>query len=343
MPTDVKEVVAEPSAAQPELENSTATLTSAMKEAWNKGERPQPKVQESAPADTPEKTDEPAGDEPESAAAPGTAKDKQESHRKPKAEERIAQLIAENKRLKEDAAKEKTPKAESSPVPQQQAKPLEAPKKPSIEDFKTADGNYDFAKYDEAKDKYFEDVSEFKAQKAVQDYQLDQQRQAQAKEVQSSFDEAKKRYTDFETIVATALTAIKDDPAIANEVKAVIGASPVMADLLYAIGSDQDALADFIQTARANPVMAMRKALITEGLVLEELQKQNTKAAEKVETKEEKKTPVQTITRVTPKPVSEVGGRATSTEDSAMAATRSAGDRLTPDLKAEWTRRALGR
>jgi hypothetical protein len=80
-------------------------------------------------------------------------------------------------------------------------------------------------------------------------------------------------------------------------------------------------MADLIQTAKTNPALAIRKIVLTEHLIQQELDKAAKVA--KVETKapDSEKTAPEPKPRA-PKPPAEVGGRGAASEDAAVSAAR---------------------
>ena len=165
--------------------------------------------------------------------------------------------------MKEAAAKTEAP-------PEKTVKPVDdaAPKKPKSDDYKT------WEEYEEAKDKYFDDLAEYKAQKAVEKDRTQQRQEAAQKEMQTRLDGAKARYGEGSdaTIVETA-KAIFQDQAIPGAIRELLNESDVLIDVLYTFGKDADGLAEFVELAKSKPGAAMRKAVLIEKLVSEELGK----------------------------------------------------------------------
>lgn len=294
----------------------------------------QPKHADTASADTSKETT--SAGKPESAAAPDSAKETQEkgSRRKPSAEERISELVAENKRLKEASGKE-TKTAE--PVTRKPEAPIElkAPVKPKVEDFESWD------KYEEAKDKYTEDLAEFKANKAVQDDRKAQAEAQQSKQLETELTAARERYPDFDKVVAPLWTEIATNKDIHPAVQEFVGRSSVMVDLIYAIGGDAETMSKFIAAAKSDPFQALRYAVKAEELVLAELAKSKGKTESKSEpeVKEKKEPPVKAKTDE-PTPNREVGNRGTGPSDVAADAVRRNDFRT---FEREQTRRAAER
>lgn len=326
---------------QSPAEIDLSSLSPEQRQTWREtGEVPQkPSKEESA---TSKQSSEAASEDQaeKTSPAPEAEKDSQErkdSKPKPRsnAETRVKELLAENKRLKselETRSATQTKSAESSTAkpelkPAEQSKALEAPKKPKYEDFQT------FEEYEAAKDRYFEELTDYKSKKAVEDFQRNQTQQAQQKVLNEQVAEARKLYTDFDDKAGPVLKAVFEDAGVHQAVKEAINRSPVLPHLLYAIGGKGE-LAKLVEAAKTDPLDAIRQINIYEYLVMQELEKSGKSNGKAKESEEE--SPAQTVTRV-PKPPSEIGGRATSTEDPGVAAARANDFR---GAKAEWDRRA---
>lgn len=292
----------------------------------------QPKHADTASADTSKETT--SAGKPESAAAPDSAKETQEkgSRRKPSAEERISELVAENKRLKEASGKE-TKTAEPVTRRPEAAIELKAPVKPKVEDFESWD------KYEEAKDKYTEDLAEFKANKAVQDDRKVQAEAQQSKQLETELAQARALYKDYDTVVAPLWQQIVTDKAIHEDVREFVGRSTVMTHLMYAIGGDAETMSKFIEAAKTDKFAALRYAMKAEELVMAELAKGKTESKSEPEVKEKKDPPVKAKTEE-PTPNREVGNRGTGPNDVAADAVRRNDFRT---FEREQTRRAAER
>lgn len=136
----------------------------------------------------------------------------------------------------------------------------------------------------------------------------------QASQLQTQVDEARTRYGDaFDEAVKPALQAISGDRKIPDAVKAMLGESENLSDLLFTLGSDQKALDRFMETARTKPGQALRHIAILEAEIRQELQKDAQPA---------RQTPAKTQTAA-PKPPSPVGGassRAFDVSDESLSA-----------------------
>ena len=346
MTTDVKNA-AEPSAAAPATPEAPQfnpsdqnTWSPEQREHWNKtGDVPeQPKKeQEAAPATSSDKSD--SGPKGKSAAEAETAQQQEKKARKPgekiSAEERIAQLKRENKELEERLrGRESATQPTSKTEPAKAEAKVEPPKRPNPFTFKGTP-----EEFEAAQEKW---ESHLKSQ-AAQEFQRKQQEAAAAEQMKAQIEDAKTRYSDFETVIAPAVEQLlgqaNDIPVVVQQ---AVNRTPHLTDVMYVLGGDQKALNDFIATAKADPIAAIQKLFFLEQEVSKELGKG--KAAKSGEAEagagdEKKETPVETKPRA-PKPPSEVGGRGTTSEDALVAAARA---NNFSDFEKEQTRRLLTR
>jgi len=224
---------------------------------------------------------------------------------------------AELKTFKREAAQATEAKA---PVPEKTVQPpAAAAKPPKLEDFKTwdefqqAEREYNTANIDE--------LVERKLQQRMQ------QQQADAKMA-----EAKQRYGDeAETYIRSTAAAVFNHTDVPPVIKAVLNESPVLADVLYVMGTNQKDFDEFIDLAKTNPGQALRKAVLLEQLVTEELKKggsRNNGSAEEQPPPERneagqfvssaQKPPAQR--KPAPPPASEVSGKASAPPDEVASA-----------------------
>jgi hypothetical protein len=275
-------------------ESSTATIEVPTEpkayQQWRQTGEVTPKA---APAPAPKKTSDAkpadAGDEEgdqASGKAPESEPGKKQEHKPSKAEARLNELLddirktgytpSELKLLRKEAQKGAEPESKPKEAPEKTVKPADekAPKKPQEKDFKT------WEEYEAAKDSYLEEMADYKAQKRLEAYQSQQRQEAAQKEMQSRLDAAKARYGDGSdvTIVETA-KAIFQDQAIPGPIREVLNESDVLIDVLYTLGKDSEGLAEFLELAKSKPGAAMRKAVLIEKLVSEELAKGGGKPA----------------------------------------------------------------
>jgi chemotaxis protein histidine kinase CheA len=221
---------------------------------------------ESAPAK--ESSD---GEKPEKPApAPEAGKPPQEKKRS-NAESRLEELLSDLRTAGLTPSELKTFKRE---VRQEQAKAApEPPVKPPASQVKKLE-DYDSV------EAYLEDLADHKATQKLEAYRAEEQKKAEQKVIADKLADAKKRYGDDaeDQIRSTARDVFNDD-AIPLAVKALANDSPVLVDLLYVMGSNADELAEFVSLAKTNPGAAIRKLVLVEKLVQEELAKGGTPKA----------------------------------------------------------------
>lgn len=257
------------------------------------------------------------GEQPESVpeAEPEEQQEKPQ-HKKPTAEERIAQLEATIEKIRRGAGIKR--ETEVAPVAQTQpaAQPTQYTRpKPTVE-AKNEDGTSKYGTYED----YVEDLADWKAEQRIVAERREQSQRQQAQELQSKIDEARTRYGDaFDDAVKPALQAINGDQRIPVAVKAMLGESENVSDLLFTLGSDPKALESFIETARTKPGQALRHIAILEAEIRQELQRPAKPAQE---------SPAKTQTAA-PKPPSPVGGASSRAFDVSD-------ESLSPD---EWARK----
>jgi hypothetical protein len=324
-------------------------LSSEQRMEWRKtGKLPDsPPKEDSASSESKPQTDASAAS---SETAPDSESGKSTQDKRPKkhlsADERIAQLEATIEKIRQSQGRSKEQPTEKSaapsPVqPKVEAPKLEAPKKPNIKDFPATDEG--FIAYENARDKYVEDLTEFKKQEAIQEFQRNAQFEYQRQKINQEFAEGRQRYKEFDQIAQPVLNTLLSDKEISNEVKEPIGRSPVFVDLLYVIGekeADRDA---FVQLAKSDPWAAVRRAIIMEQLITEELAKQREGKTEvKAEPQRDEKgqfqaAPEKKVTGAPPPPA-EVGGTAAAPGDKVKEAVQK---RDFATYKAEQNRREM--
>lgn len=326
-------------AALPELSSLTPEQRQTWRETGNL-----PKAQDSAPAE--KKTTQADSSTAEkksadSASDSATEKDAQKPHLKTKEDTaaRIKEILDENKTLKSrlDAVEQKTTdkreaKQESHPAPEVY-KPLDADEFFKGNPAKGQSGHKTYEDFVRASGKHEGQWA------ARQEIAAENSRKAQveaAKEMTEKLSDAQKRYPEWnqDRFQATA-KAFMDDPQISPAIKGMIDQSPVIVDLLYVFDSDPKAKADFIATCKSNPAAAVRKLVLTEQLVMEQLKTSGSNKGGDAD-KSAKATPergtdgkfqkkeeaaAEPISRAA-RPVPEVGGRGSATEDGAVAAVK---------------------
>jgi len=274
--SDVNTAVAESSPAPAAVEVPTDR---ASYDHWRQTGEIKPQA-ESAPAKKSSDTKPAAAGDEEGGEASRKATDsepekKSQEHQPSKAERRLNELLedlrnaglspSELKTFKREA-KEAAAKAEAPP--EKTVKPVDdaAPKKPKESDVKN------WEEYEAAKDEYIDKLAEYKAQQAVDKDRAERRQEAAQKEMQTRLDAAKARYGDGSDVtIVEAAKAIFQDQAIPGAIREVLNESDVLIDVLYTLGKDAEGLAEFLDLAKTKPGAAMRKAILVEKLVSEEL------------------------------------------------------------------------
>ena len=166
-------------------------------------------------------------------------------------------------------AKEEPSKA----APEHTAKPAEL-KKPKLDDFNTLE------EYETARDKYFEDLTQQKITQAIEEDRTRRANEEQAAHTRDTLRKAAEKYGEGadKRIVESAGEIFRDDK-IHLDVKRLLNSSTVLADLMYVMGSKPEDFQAFLEEARNDPGKAIRRAVLVERLVLEELGKQSSDSA----------------------------------------------------------------
>jgi hypothetical protein len=187
--------------------------------------------------------------------------------RKEELNREIRDLLAKRDSLRQEVeppAGKKDVKAEPSPAPEQGAP--KRPVRPKQEDFN------DWKTYQDAEDKYLEDLADFKAAQRLEEHTLRQRQEALTQEMQKRLDDARERYgQEAETTITTTAKTVFADQAVAPALKAAMGRSDVLVDALYVMGSDANELSQFLELGKVDPIEALRKWFTVEALVREEL------------------------------------------------------------------------
>jgi hypothetical protein len=337
-----------PDVATPVAESSPATIAPPKDPehyaAWRQtGKLPEPPAAKpnSEASAASQKNSDAAGDSGESDTASEAVTNKQEQRAKPRgnAETRLNDLLADLKRAGLTPAELKTFKREAQQQQQQAeqgtpppakapeaAKPAEAPKRPKLEDFES------YEKYDEANGAYLEALADHRAELKFAEREARTRAEALQRSTNEKVEAAKTRYSDenARATIEGAAKAVFNEPAILPAVKAILDDSPVLVDVLYVMGSKPDELAEFVALAKANPGAAIRKAVLLERLVSEELAKTpGAVAAAETPARGEsgqfvaaapaKTTPARKVTEAPPPP-KEAGGRAAAPPDEVESA-----------------------
>jgi hypothetical protein len=260
------------------------------------------------------------------ASEPGAQNKRQGADaRKQELNQEIRDLIAQRDRIKQETQPPaKQDVARESSAPQPQADSSKRPVKPKQEDFPTWD------KYETAKDKYDEDLADWKAGQKIEEYVQHTRQEAQTQAMQVKLNEAKSRYGDEAEpkIISTAKT-IFDDQKVAPAIKAALGRSEVLVDALYVMGTDQAELDSFVDLSIKDPLEALRKFFTVEALVKQELQKTGKPETNGAPARGDdgkflpgEKPPARTI-KLAPPPATELGGHSSPPGDEADRAAAS--------------------
>jgi hypothetical protein len=286
----------------------------------------------STPSDTSAAADDAAGN---TAPASEAGTEKQERTKQPRnAETRLNELLADLKKAGLSPAELKTYKkqaekaaaeaqTEPPPTPPEKTENPAGPKapvKPKVEDFDS------YETFEAAKDTYYEELADYRAE--LKFHQRDQQAKAaaQQKEVDSMLEQARGRYGEAaDTTIGEAAKAVFDDAKIPSAVKALINDSEVMVDLLYTLGSKAEDIAGFVALAKSNPGAAIRKVVLLERLVSEELGQGGQAEPGRDEsgkfTSTSKETPAKKVTQAPPPP-REASGRSAAPRDATESAVK---------------------
>jgi SepF-like predicted cell division protein (DUF552 family) len=240
-----------------------------------------------------------AGDKPGQKSAPAseTGKETIEPKQKTqsKAEKRLNEVLgvlkeedltpATLKALKAEVVdlRQKLGRTEGRAIQELTEKPLERPKRPKYQDFEG-----DEVAYETALEQYEDGLAGFKANEAIEKYKRDEADKATRDGLTEKLAEAKTRYGDeAQAVITKTVAEIVGDAKIPAAVKAIINESPVLVDLMYVMGETPEDLSEFIEMARTDPGAAIRKAILLERLVVEELSKNNGKKSTKTESSEQ--------------------------------------------------------
>jgi hypothetical protein len=289
----------------------------------------QPKDADSEPAK--ESAD---GEEPEEKHAPAPEAGSKQERRRDTAADRLQEILGDLKRaglspselktFKRELQQQQQPQAQTpqtsvNPPAQAQQPQPEPLKEPKLEDFKT------WEEFQAADRKYFREMARQEAREEFRQ-QLAQQAQAAAAQAAGQrLADAKQRYgEEAESSIVSAARQVFSDQQIPPVIKAIVNDSPVIADLLYVMGSNQSDFDQFLQLAKTNPGEALRKAVLLEQLVKDELQKQSSSNGATAERDESgqfvsKKPPAKKVSEAPP-PASEVSSRSSPPKDASQAA-----------------------
>ena len=266
-----------------------------------------------------------AGEEPaEEKTAPGSEPGHQ---RRNGANDRLQEILSDLKRAGLSPAELKTYRREAQPQakppettvnpPQQAYQPQQSLEPPKLEDFKS------WPEFRKAELDYMRNLVR---QEFEQERFQEAQRRANQQAAQR-LQEARQRYgEDAEASIVSAAQSVFSDQSVHPAIKGLINDSPVIADLLYVMGTGEADFADFIAAAKRNPGEAIRRVVLLEQLVKDELGKQpkangaEPSAGEEPERDKAGRFLPAKKTTEAPAPTREVSGRASPPADDADAA-----------------------
>lgn len=272
----------------------------------------------------------PAADEqPAEKTAPASEPGNETQEKRPsKAEARLKEILDDLREAGFTPSELKTYRKQAKRAPEKTepvqatehtAKPVDpkAPVKPKAADFE----GKPWEEYEAARDKYFEDLADYKANAAIEGHTAKQKQESQAKELNTRIEALSKQYgADAREPIQSAAKQVFEDPKVNGIVKDMVNGSPVLVDVLYTLGGDEAGLADFLADAKANPGAAIRKFVLLEKLVTEELAKGSTETTERGEDGKFKATPEKKT--AAPPPPKEVSGRGYVPPDEVETATQ---------------------
>lgn len=235
-----------------------------------------PTAPKTAPAERTPKADSAPAKDSSAAADEGAENDapaseagtQQEPRKRSTAETRLKDLLedlknaglspAELKTFKREAQKAEPKAAEQPSAPEPTVKP-DGPQEPKLEDF-------------ESYEKFQEAMVDYRVEKKFHEREQQAKAAEQQKEINKTLEAARARYGEAaDSTIGTTAKAVFSDAKIPSAVKALLNDSPVMVDLLYTLGSKEAELTEFLDLAKTNPGQAIRKVVLLERLVSEEL------------------------------------------------------------------------
>lgn len=303
------------------------------------------KLPERTPAAAPKpKTEKPATSNEPSETVPASEAGSQERKPRGNADTRLTELLndlrdaglspAQLKTFKLDYQRKQTTEGQQAqPNPEKTVNPAEPdrPTRPKLDDFKTVD------EYEAAVDKYHEDLSDWKSDQKLKAYDQTQRAKADKQALDQKMAAATTRYGETAgATITSAAKAIHGDAQIPQAVKTILDQSPVIVDVLYTIGSNAEELQQLVEMSRTDPGAAIRKIVLVEKLVEEELAKGGSASAGKptgataepergedgkFKPAVEKPAPETKVSKA-PQPAKEVSGRGAAPTDEVEAAAK---------------------
>ncbi len=222
------------------------------------------------------------GEQPKEKGAPASeaGKTKQErpnaDTRKVELSSEIEDLLQRRHKMRTEIEEMETRLKSAKPDSQPEAKtpPVQRDPREPVEPDQNDPKYKTWGEYESDLRKYNRDYAAFASTKAVDDFQAKQRLDAQTNELKGKVDAATARYGEESggKIIQTA-GSIFTDAKVPDVIKEILNSSDVLPDLLYAIGGDEKNLTDFLNTARTNLPLAIRKLNAVETLVIQELAK----------------------------------------------------------------------
>lgn len=321
-----------------------ATLSQDQRQTWREtGELP--KKQDSAPASQPK-----ADSAPQSDTAPDSESGKsQKPHLKTKEDtaKRIQELLEEQKTLRaqlEELRKtpvKREPEQKSQPAPEEIKAPVAL--RPFLEQYFKDNPK---AQYEDgveawtaAKEKFLADQHNKSIQQALMSERQRIQQETTLRTTQQQFADFHERYPDVKPEALNEAAGLLMDKSIPVGVQQVVGSTENFMDVLYVLTQDQNDFQNFLQDAKTNPLNAIRKIVLLESLVKEELSGKKSQPkgddGKFVKAKEPVKEAIAEPVTKAPRPPVEIGGRQSTPEDEGVAAVKAQDFR---SAKAAWTR-----
>ena len=276
------------------------------------------------PAPAKESSEAPV-DGAENDAPASEAGTQQEPKKRSNAETRLKDLLddlkraglspAELKTFKREAQKDEATGTEAKAAPEPTVQPS-GPVEPKLEDF-------------ESYEKFQEAMVDYRVDKKFHEREERAKAAEQQKEIDKTLEAARSRYGDAtDTTIGSTAKAVFSDAKIPSAVKALINDSPVMVDLLFTLGSKEAELQEFLDLAKSNPGQAIRKVVLLERLVSEELAGGQSAAAGDQEAGRDEsgkfvsaKAPAKKVTDAPPPP-REASGRSAAPPDAVESAAK---------------------
>ena len=239
--------------------------------------QPKPKAEAPVPSNKSAEGDQEPEEKPDS--EPGE-KPKQEQRRRDTAADRLQELLGDLKRAGLTPSELKTFKREAQQqAAQQQPQPSANPPQPKPEPPKelkppVLDEYKSWEEFRKAELDYNQQATRQIVQEAMKELMAQQQAQQAQQAANQRLEEAEKRYgAEAKGTIASSAQALFANERIHPAIKGIVNDSPVIADLLYVMGSNADDFQEFLNLAQTNPSEALRKAVLLEHMVKEELAK----------------------------------------------------------------------